>query len=170
LARACEGCGFDNEADERFCGGCGRRLASGDDEDAPRAERRQVSVLFADLTGYTTLSSRLDPEDVHRILERFFDAADGAVAQYGGSIDKHIGDNVMALFGAPVAHDDDPERAVRAALAIQAGVAELSQELGFDIGVHIGVAAGEVVASSLGSRHHQAYTVTGNAVNLAARL
>lgn len=126
--------------------------------------------MFADLTGYTTLSSRLDPEEVHRILERFFDVADGAVAQYGGSIDKHIGDNVMALFGAPVAHDDDPERAVRAALAIQAGVAELSQELGFDIGVHIGVAAGEVVASSLGSRHHQAYTVTGNAVNLAARL
>ena len=90
-------------------------------ESAPLAEgeRRQVTVLFADLAGYTVLSNELDPEEAHALLEGFFALADRLVGEHGGSIDKHIGDCVMAVFGAPIAHGNDAERAVRAALAIR---------------------------------------------------
>ncbi len=167
LAGACDACGFVNHPGESYCGGCGLALS---EKRSTAGERRPVTVLFADLSGYTRLSSTLDPEDVHHLLEGFFAKADGAVADLGGTIDKHIGDNVMALFGAPVAHGNDPERAVRAALEIHARADALSAEVGFEVTVHIGIASGEVVASGLGSRHHQAYTVVGDAANLAARL
>src|SRR5262249_42008180 len=85
---------------------------------APEGERRQVTVLFADMAGYTRLTSELGAEETHALLNRFFATIDGGVVSYGGVVDKHIGDNVMAVFGAPVAHDDDPMRAVRAALNI----------------------------------------------------
>jgi len=90
-------------------------------EAAPEVEgeRRQVTVLFADLSGYTELSRQLDAEEIHALLEQFFDRVDGIVSRFGGSVDKHIGDCVMAVFGAPVAHGNDAERAARAALAIQ---------------------------------------------------
>src|SRR3546814_6993720 len=81
--------------------------------DLPEAERRQVTVLFADLAGYTRLSSEIDAEEVHALLGRFFDLADGIISDYGGTVDKHIGDCAMAVFGAPVAHGNDAERAVR---------------------------------------------------------
>jgi class 3 adenylate cyclase/tetratricopeptide (TPR) repeat protein len=137
---------------------------------ATAAELRQVTVLFADIAGYTRLSAALDPETVHQLLDRFFEAVDEVVARYGGTIDKHIGDNVMAVFGAPIAHDDDPERAVRAALDMQAAAALLSETLGREIRIHIGIASGQVMASGTGSRLHRAYTVIGDSVNLAARL
>ncbi|MGH6902594.1 MAG: adenylate/guanylate cyclase domain-containing protein, partial [Geminicoccaceae bacterium] len=133
-------------------------------------ERRQVTVLFCDLAGYTALSRELDAEEVHALLERFFERVDGIVERFGGTIDKHIGDCVMAVFGAPVAHGNDAERAARAALAIQDAVPALGEELGRAIAVHIGVAAGQVVASSSGSAAHREYTVTGDSVNLASRL
>ena len=82
----------------------------------PAGERRQVTVLFADIAGYTKLSSELGSEETHALLNRYFEAVDAIVENYGGSVDKHMGDNVMAVFGAPIAHDDDPLRAVRAAL------------------------------------------------------
>lgn len=174
LAAPCGGCGFANEPDEKFCGGCGKALtaAPAQPREAKPAggERRQVTVLFADLAGYTKLSSTLDPEETHALLEKFFAVVDGTVMQYGGTIDKHIGDNVMAIFGAPVAHGDDPERAVRAAVEIHLRVDELSHSVGTALKVHIGLALGEVVASSLGSEHHDEYTVIGDSVNLAARL
>jgi class 3 adenylate cyclase len=163
---ACGGCGFQNLAGERFCGGCGTSLAPS----AAVSERRQVAILFADLAGYTRLSTTLDPEELHRLLAGFFEAVDGACLRYGGTIDKHIGDNVMAIFGAPVAHGDDPQRAVRAAVAIHDEVAAYAARVGRELRVHVGIAYGEVIASGLGSRHHQEYTVTGDAVNLAARL
>ncbi len=167
-------CAFVNEPGEKFCGGCGRQLEalSSSPLSVPpsRGERRPVTILFADLAGYTRLSSSLDPEETHRLLERFFEVADGAVMRFGGSIDKHIGDNVMGIFGAPIAHGNDPERAVRAAIEIHAAAAELSEKLGVSLRVHIGIASGEVMASGLGSSHHQEYTMTGDAVNLAARL
>ena len=84
----------------------------------PEGERRQVAVLFADISGFTRLATERDAEEVHQLLNRFFAAVDTVVQGFGGSIDKHIGDAVMAVFGAPVAHTDDPERAVRAALAV----------------------------------------------------
>jgi class 3 adenylate cyclase len=130
-------------------------------------ERRQVTVLFADLAGYTELSRQLDAEEVHGLLERFFDRVDAVIDQLGGSVDKHIGDCVMAVFGAPIAHGNDAERAARAALAVRDATRGLSEELGRGLQVHIGVAAGQVVASRSGSRQ---YTVTGDSVNLASRL
>jgi len=133
-------------------------------------ERRQVTILFCDLVGYTAMSRELDAEDVHRVLEGFFELADHAVIEHGGTVDKHIGDCVMAVFGAPIAHGNDAERALRAALAIRDGVPALSERVGRIIGVHIGVASGQVVASEIGSADHLAYTVTGESVNLASRL
>ena len=100
----------------------------------PEAERRQVTVLFADLAGYTQLSSELDAEEVHALLGRFFGLVDGIVKEYDGTVDKHIGDCVMAVFGAPIAHGNDPERAVRAALEIQHSVPTRSDEIGRPVG------------------------------------
>ena len=90
---------------------------------APDKDRRQVTALFADIVGYTRLSAERDPEDVRTLLDGFFEVADRAIALHGGTVDKHIGDCVMGVFGAPVAHEDDPLRAVLAALAIREGVA-----------------------------------------------
>jgi class 3 adenylate cyclase/tetratricopeptide (TPR) repeat protein len=134
--------------------------------DGPEGERRQVAVLFADISGFTRLAAERDAEEVHQLLNKFFAAVDSVVQGFGGSIDKHIGDAVMAVFGAPVAHTDDPERAVRAALAVHAAAGALDPP----IQVHAGVAAGQVVASRTGSAAHQEYTVTGDTVNLASRL
>ena len=133
-------------------------------------ERRQVTVLFADLSGYTELSRQLDAEEVHELLERFFERVDEVIDQLGGSVDKHIGDCVMAVFGAPTAHGNDAERAARAALAIRDAMPGLGEELGHVLEVHIGLAAGQVVASRSGSATHREYTVTGDSVNLASRL
>jgi class 3 adenylate cyclase/tetratricopeptide (TPR) repeat protein len=136
----------------------------------PPGERRQVAVLFADLAGYTALSRELDAEEVHALLERFFARADRVVEEHGGRVDKHVGDCVMAVFGAPVAHGNDAERAVRAALAIRDAMPAVAAEVGRPVAVHVGVAGGEVVASGTGSPGHREYTVTGDSVNLAARL
>ncbi len=133
----------------------------------PPGELRQVTVLFADLSGFTKLSSERDPEEAHGLLAHFFEAVDGVIERYGGTIDKHIGDNVMAVFGAPVAHGNDPERAVRAAGDIHEAMGKLGDELELPLQAHIGVASGQVMASGTGSAHHQEYTVTGESVNLA---
>ena len=173
----CGDCGFANEPAERFCGGCGRPLAAAgaatkETRSAPEPEgdRRPVTVLFCDLVGYTRLSSVLDPEDVHALLQRLFALVDATVERFGGTIDKHIGDATMALFGAPLARGNDAERAVRAALEIQTAVPALASGLPSALAVHIGIATGEVVASSVGSQQHRGYTVTGEAANVAARL
>ena len=173
----CQRCGFPNEAAERYCGGCGHLLTNeqvGASEAKrnvdPEGDRRPVTVLFCDLVGYTHLSSVLDAEDVHALLERFFALVDATVDRFGGTIDKHIGDAAMALFGAPLARGNDTERAVRAALEIQAAVPQLASGLPSALAVHIGIATGEVIASSVGSQHHRGYTVTGEAANIAARL
>ena len=130
------------------------------------ASGRQVTALFADISGFTRLSNTMDAEEIHAMLNGFFASVDEVVRRYGGTVDKHIGDAVMAVFGAPVAHTDDPERALRAALDIHQAVDRLVPP----IAVHIGVAAGQVVASTTGSAEHAEYTVTGDSVNLAARL
>ena len=137
---------------------------------SPPAERRQVAILFADLTGYTRLSSTLDAEEVHRLLTRYFDRVDAVIGELGGAIDKHIGDAVMAVFGAPVAHGNDTERALRAAFRIHAAMETLTAEFARPLAAHVGIASGEVVAADTGSSAHSNYTMTGDAVNLAARL
>ena len=136
----------------------------------PESDRRPVTVLFCDMVGFTRLSSELDPEELHTLLERFFTVIDTIVDRFGGTIDKHIGDASMALFGAPVAHGNDVERAVRAALEIYASLPDLKSGDEAPLAAHIGVAVGEVVASSVGSDHHRGYTVTGEAPNVAALL
>lgn len=133
-------------------------------------DHRQVTVMFADIASFTRLTTEMGSEGVHALLNRFFEIVDGIVASHGGTVDKHIGDNVMAVFGAPTAHDDDPLRAVRAALEIHRQVGELLDGKGSRLGVHIGIASGQVVASGTGSDTHREYTVTGASVNLAARL
>ena len=129
-------------------------------------ERRQVTVLFADISGFTRMTSEQDAEEIHRRLNNYFEAVDGAIRRFGGNIDKNIGDAVMAVFGAPIAHSDDPERAIRAALDMHQAAAELD----LPISIHIGIASGQVVAGGTGSATHSEYTVTGESVNLASRL
>lgn len=138
----------------------------------PKAEgeRRPVTVLFVDLTGYTALSRTLDPETLHSVIETYFAFADRIIEDYGGYIDKHVGDSVMAVFGAPIAHGNDVERAARASLDIVNGLGGLDLPGGLSISAHAGLAYGEAVAAQTGSAAHAAYTVTGDVVNLAARL
>ena len=131
-------------------------------------ERRQVTVLFADICGFTKLSSLIDSEEVHELLVVYFDHADKIIRDCGGTVDKHVGDSVMAVFGAPFSHGNDAERAVRAAIAIQDAMPDISGHVGRPVQVHIGIASGEVIASGVGPDSH--YTVIGDSVNLAARL
>jgi class 3 adenylate cyclase/tetratricopeptide (TPR) repeat protein len=137
---------------------------------ASEGERRRVGVLFADLAGYTPLAAELDAEEVHALLNAFFQQVDRLVTEHGGHVDKHIGDCVMAVFGAPVAHGNDMARAVSAGLAIRSAMPGLSSAVGRPLSVHIGVAGGQVVATATGSATHREYTVTGDTVNLASRL
>ena len=137
---------------------------------AAEAERRHVTVFFADLVGYTRLSREIGAEETHSLLDGFFAVVDGIVTDHGGHIDKHIGDSAMAVFGAPVAHGNDTERALHAALAVRDAMPGLAASFSRDLTVHIGITCGQVVASDTGSSCHHEYTVTGDSVNLASRL
>src|SRR5262245_34590192 len=159
LPRSCPSCGFRNEAAARFCGGCGKALMPEaapallppSSPPVPEGELRQVTILFADLAGFTQLTAELESEQVHGLLGHFFEAVDGEVKRHGGSIDKHIGDCAMAVFGAPVAHSNDPERAVRAALRIHKALDAAGGAAGRPLLAHIGIASGQVVAGGTGS-------------------
>ena len=137
---------------------------------AERGDRRPVTVMFVDLSDFTVLRAAQDPEDTNRLLQGYFDLVDGLVTNFGGTIDRHLSDGVMALFGAPVSHGNDPERAIRTAAAIHAAMPSLAGCFGHEMTVHIGLALGEVVARELGSASLTSFRVTGNAPNLAARL
>jgi class 3 adenylate cyclase/tetratricopeptide (TPR) repeat protein len=133
-------------------------------------ERKLVTVMFADLSGFTALSEALDPEQVRGIVNRCFNALVPIVERYGGTVDKFIGDEIMALFGAPSAHENDAERALRAALDMREALAGLNATDGTSLGMHIGVNSGTVVTGGLGSDGREQYSVIGDTVNLAARL
>ena len=147
---------------------CGSPLDALATASGPPEERRQVTVLFADLSGYTAVAERMDPESVKSLVDRVLRRLADEVERYGGTVDKYIGDNVMALFGAPVAHEDDAERAVRAALGMQAAMEEINAGLPADVdfALCVGVNTGEVLAGAVGD----GYTVTGDTVNVASRL
>jgi class 3 adenylate cyclase len=133
-----------------------------------------VTVLFADISGFTAMSEVLDPEDVHEIMNACFEELASVVHRYGGTVDKFIGDAVMALFGAPNAHEDDAERAVAAALEMRQGLQTVCDRLGERLPqrleLHVGINTGLVVAGQVGSLARSDYTVLGDTVNLAARL
>jgi class 3 adenylate cyclase/tetratricopeptide (TPR) repeat protein len=154
----------------RFCGECGAALPP-NGEVPPSEERKIVTVLFADLVASTELATRLDPEDLRRLYTAYFDAMSGVLDRHGGIVEKFIGDAVVGIFGAPVTHEDDPERAVRAGLAMQAELVELNgefaAELGDELALRIGIHTGEVVAAP--SDSSQAL-VTGETTSIAARL
>ena len=139
-----------------------------------REDRRLVSVLFADLSGSTPLGERLDPEDLRRILGAFFAALVRPIQRYEGTVEKYMGDAVMAVFGAPVSHEDDAERTVRAALDMQRALTLLNdwleREHGLRLALRIGISSGEVVSGILANDVQSAYTVVGDTVNTAQRL
>lgn len=168
----CPHCAFANPLDASFCASCGRELArpQSSEKGITRAERRFVTILFADLSGFTALSETLDPEAVRDIINACFDRLVPIVEAHQGVIDQFVGDAIVALFGAPVAHENDPAQACRAALAMLDAIAAVNQERGLDLGLHIGINSGTVVSGGVGSRGRQQYSVLGDAVNLAARL
>ena len=137
-------------------------------------DRRQVTVLFADLSGFTALSERLDPEEIRAFQNALFEMLARTITRYDGFVEKFVGDAALAVFGAPVAHEDDPARACNAALDMLDGGAALNQawagRLGQPIALHVGIHTGPVVAGNLGGAAGDAYAVTGDAVNTTARL
>jgi class 3 adenylate cyclase/tetratricopeptide (TPR) repeat protein len=141
----CQRCGFQNPAAFSYCGRCGERLAAR--EPAGREdERKLVTAFFCDVAGFTQRASVLDPEDVHRLLSPYYAKAREELERLGGTVEKFIGDAVFALFGAPRAHGDDAERAVRAALAIRDAVVDLNEETpGLDLHIRLGLATGEAM-------------------------
>jgi class 3 adenylate cyclase/tetratricopeptide (TPR) repeat protein len=160
----CTACGRQNPSDAAFCNGCGTSLAVS----AARAQRKTVTVLFCDVTGSTAMGERLDPESLRQVMRRYFDAARTVIEQHGGTVEKFIGDAVMAVFGVPLLHEDDALRAVRAAVGLRDALAALNMELERDYGtsvtVRTGVNTGQVVTGT------EERLATGDAVNLAARL
>ncbi len=175
LAIGCPACGAPIPVDAKFCGECGTRVTGAATADpatrrpapsaapAPVAERRVVSILFADLVGFTTLAEGRDAEDTRELLSRYFDLSHDVIARYGGTVEKFIGDAVMAVWGAPTAHEDDAERAVRAGLELVTAV----RTLGPGIEARAGVLTGEA-AVTLGATNEG--MVAGDLVNTASRL
>jgi len=137
-------------------------------------ERRQVTVVFADISGFTALSERLDPEDVASLVNDCLKELAQAVYQYEGMVDKFIGDCIMAVFGAPIALEDDAEHALRATIAMRENLQRFNrrwiEKLGHPLNVHIGVNTGMVIAGNIGNDLRMSYTVMGDTVNVAARL
>lgn len=133
-------------------------------------ERRFVTVLFADLSGFTALSEKLDPEAVRDLMNACFDCLVPVIQKYGGMVDKFIGDEIMALFGAPQAREDDPERALRSALEMMESLRDFNMRRNTQLEMHIGINSGMVIAGGLGSQDRLEYSVMGDAVNVAARL
>jgi class 3 adenylate cyclase/tetratricopeptide (TPR) repeat protein len=164
----CPNCGRESPDDFAFCPACSTPLTPA----APAREiRKTVSIVFCDVTGSTALGERLDPESMRDVQSRYFDTMQTAIERHGGTVEKYIGDAVMAVFGIPVLHEDDALRAARAAADMREGLTALNKELerdrGVTIQVRIGVNTGEVVAGDPGGG--KAF-VTGDAVNVAARL
>ncbi len=177
LMNACPYCSFQNLPTATFCANCGRDVTRPqtlrETDSLPRAreaERRFVTILFADLSGFTALTETRDPEAVRELINACFDLLVPIVENHQGVVDQFVGDALVALFGAPVAHEDDPAQACRAALEMLDALNTLNAERKTNLGLHIGINSGMVLAGGIGSRGRQQYSVLGDAVNVAARL
>src|SRR5215510_11878543 len=197
FASPCPSCGTSNPPTNKFCHQCGQalappptpaaRFASPQSYTPPHlaekiltsrtalaGERKQVTILFADVSGFTSISERLDPEEVHQLMNRAFELILGEVHRYEGTINQFLGDGIMALFGAPIAHEDHAQRAVHAALGIQRILqgygAELQRTRGITFRVRLGLNTGLVVVGSIGDNLRMDYTAVGDTTNLAARM
>ncbi len=164
----CPRCSKQNPEGFRYCGFCSSPLEPG--TEAPGEERKVVTVLFCDLVGFTASADAADPEDVRATIRPYHTLLREAIEHYGGTVEKFVGDAVMAAFGAPVAHEDDPERAVRSGLRVLGDIEELNASRGMALAVRIGINTGEAVVS-LGARPAEGEGfVTGDVVNVASRL
>src|SRR5215831_598729 len=198
LALPCPACGFSNEPGEKFCGGCGAPLGSSPTVAEPKfgapesytpkhlaeriltsknaleGERKQVTVLFADLKGSTELLADRDPEEARKLLDPVLERMMEAVHWYGGTVNQVMGDGIMALFGAPIGHEDHAIRACYAALRMQRRVNLYTDEIqrggGTPVHIRVGLNSGEVVVRSIGSDLHMDYTAVGQTTHLAARM
>jgi len=195
LAASCPGCAAAVSAGQKFCAGCGARLASDavsgfaspqgytpphlaerilKERAALEGERKQVTVLFADVSGFTRLSERLDPEEVHGLMSRAFELMLAEIHRYEGTVNQFLGDGLMALFGAPVAHEDHARRAALAALGMRSALAAYQGELaltrGIDFRVRMGLNTGLVVVGAIGDNLRMDYTAVGDTTNVAARM
>ncbi|HEY9854388.1 MAG TPA: adenylate/guanylate cyclase domain-containing protein, partial [Stenomitos sp.] len=170
LAASCPGCRHDNPAGSLYCESCGLPMAAA----TGPGDRRVVTVLFTDVSGFTAMSEKLDPEAVTSIVNRFFTVLTRPIYKYGGVVDKYIGDAIMAIFGAPVAHEDDPERALAAAWEMQEAARDFADNLekktGIRLKVRVGLNTGLVVAGAVGGAQKRDYTVLGDTVNLASKM
>src|SRR5207244_1957228 len=196
LQALCPACGVANPPANKFCGECGAPMTAAPpapkfaspeaytpkhlaekiltSKGALEGERKGVTVMFTDVSGFTAMSERLDPEEVHAIMDRAFEVIMNAVHRYEGTINQFLGDGVMALFGAPIAHEDHASRALSAALTISRDLRPLGEEVkrlhGRDFLMRIGINTGPVVVGAIGRDLRMDYTAVGDTTNLAARL
>ena len=198
LGRVCAACQRDNDADARFCNGCGAPLAPGAErpstalrspsdytpkhladkilqsKSALEGERKQVTVLFADVKGSMELAEQLDPEEWHSILNRFFEILSEGVHRFEGTINQYTGDGIMALVGAPIAHEDHAKRACLAAHdlrdALRGYADELRRTHALSFAARLGMNSGEVVVGKIGDDLRMDYTAQGQTVGLAQRM
>lgn len=161
----CPNCNAVNPAEMRFCGMCGSLLTF-----SGGRERRRVTVVFIDLASFTSLTHDLDPEALRDLADEVLTVVAGIIEDYDGHVNTFRGDGLVAVFGAPTSHPDDPQRAVLAAAAGLKAIGEIGQSKGLALKGRAGVNTGIVIAGSVGSRQVKEYTVMGSAVNLAARL
>src|SRR5436189_4801338 len=189
---SCQSCGHENPAGARFCNDCGAHLAAPTitpeprsytprhlvekilaSQNALRGERKLVTVLFADVVRSMELAERVDPEEWHRLLDRLFRTLAGGVHRYEGTINQYTGDGIMALFGAPIAHEDHAQRACAAALDLARELGALAEDVrresGLEFAVRMGLNSGEVVVGRIGDDLRMDYTAQGHVVGLAAR-
>jgi len=193
-AWTCSSCGGENQEEMRFCGHCGAPLDATPAQDASQAlrsfvsepvadrlvetageipeERRLITALFADVSGFTALADRLDPEDLVEVIDPVISGLSSVVSRYGGYVEKFAGDALLALFGAPVSHEDDAERALLVALDMHRELARMCRALPHDaeLTLHCGVNSGHGIARILGSEARMDYAVLGDSVILAQRL
>ena len=167
----CIECGTENPAQARFCLACGTPLASAPAPTPPSEERKIITAIFVDLVGSTARSEQLDPEDVKSLVAPYHARVRAELERHGGTFEKFSGDAILALFGSPKAHEDDPERCIRAGLAVRRGIAELNAEdQWLDLHIRIGIHTGEALVM-LGARPSEGeWSAAGDVLNTAARI